>query len=711
MNKNIKSIMEPASVAVVGATNRAGSVGLAVFRNILDAGYQGVLYPVNPKARSIQGVKAYPTLEAVPDELDMAVIIVPAPMVPGVLHEAADKGVKGCIIITAGFKEVGGHGVELENQVKAVAAERGVEVVGPNCLGIINTQAEVSLNASFARIYPKRGNIAFLSQSGALCTAALDVAAGRNIGFSKFISFGNKADVSEVDFLRYLGEDPETQVILLYLEDISDGRAFIEAAREITWTHKKPILAIKSGSSPEGARAAASHTGSMAGSDTAYDAIFLQSGVQRVESINQLFDYAIAFANQPAPAGNRVAIVTNAGGPGIMATDALVRHGLTLAKFLPETEEKLKECLPSTANIHNPVDVIGDATHQRYEAALRHAVTDPGVDGAIVILTPQAMTDILETAQIVPHVAADCKKPILSCFMGLVDVSVGVRHLEQHGIPNYTFPQGAVRAMASMVKFGNLQSLERRAVRRVAADRNAAARIIQQKLAEEDPTLLPQVEADEILRCYGFPVLRGKLARNKEGLERALAGVGTPAVMKIISSDILHKSDAGGVKLNIADLDQAGQAWDEIMDGARRYKPDADIDGILVERMAPKGVEVILGASRDPKFGPIVMFGLGGMFVETLKDVTFRLAPMWEVSAEIMIHSIKSYNFLKGVRGNPPADIDAIKDCILRLSQLVSDHPEIVELDINPLLVFPEGEGCVVADSRIALSSGKENEA
>ena len=707
MPKNIQTIMSPTSVAVVGATNRRGSVGLAVFRNILDAGYQGILYPVNPKAPSIQGVKAYPTLGDIPDPVDMAVLIVPAPMVPGVMEEAAAKGIKGVIIITAGFKEVGGEGVELEKKVIEVGKKHDLKVVGPNCLGVINTDPAVSLNASFARVYPQHGNIAFVSQSGALCTAALDEAAGRNIGFSKFISFGNKADVSEVDFLRYLKDDPDTKVILLYLEDIINGREFIEVCREITWDAKKPIIAIKSGSSPEGARAAASHTGSMAGSDSAYDAIFMQSGVQRVESINELFDYAIAFSNQPAPKGNRVAIVTNAGGPGIMATDALVRYGLKLAELSPETKKKLAECLPPTANINNPVDVIGDATYERYEASIRHVLEDDGVDGAIVILTPQAMTDILETAQILPQVAKGAKKPLLSCFMGLVDVSAGVRHLEQHGIPNYTFPQAAVRAMASMVKFGNSQGQPRRAIRRMAADRHTTREIIESKLKDKDYVLLPQYEANEILRCYGFPVLRSKMVTAKEDLASVLDELGTPVVMKISSPDILHKSDAGGVKLGVGTAKEAQKAFDAIMANAKAYKAEAVIDGILVEKMASSGIEVILGSTRDPKFGPIVMFGLGGMFVETLKDVTFRLAPMWEISAEIMIHSIKAYNVLKGVRGNPPSDIDAIKDCILRLSQLVSDHPEIEELDINPLLVYPEGDGCVVADSRIALSKAR----
>ncbi|MHC4259445.1 MAG: acetate--CoA ligase alpha subunit, partial [Planctomycetota bacterium] len=454
--KNVESIMNPASIAVVGATNRAGSVGLAVFRNLLSARFHGVLYPVNPKAKSVQSVKAYPRLSDIPDEVDLAVIIVPAEIVSTILEEAGRKQVKGAIVITGGFKEIGGHGAELESRLKEVADEYGIRVVGPNCLGIINNNEKVRMNASFATKMPKAGNIAFISQSGALCTAVLDYAEGRDVGFSKFISFGNKADVNEIDLLYYLKDDPDTDVIVMYLEDITHGRAFLETAREITWQAHKPILAIKSGRSAEGARAAASHTGSLAGSDSAYDAIFHQSGILRVEGVNELFDYALAFAKQPMPKGNRVAIVTNAGGPGIMATDAAVRHNLEIATLSDQTKQKLKKELPATASVQNPVDVIGDATHERYEAAIRHILTDENVDCAIVILTPQAMTDVLETAEIVTNVVEDVDKPVLCSFMGIVDVSEGIQHLEMHGIPNYAFPEAAVRSMSVMSFYGGL---------------------------------------------------------------------------------------------------------------------------------------------------------------------------------------------------------------------------------------------------------------
>jgi acetyltransferase len=703
--KNVESIMNPASIAVVGATNRAGSVGLAVFRNLLSARFHGVLYPVNPKAKSVQSVKAYPRLSDIPDEVDLAVIIVPAEIVSTILEEAGQKQVKGAIVITGGFKEIGGHGAELESRLKEVADEYGIRVVGPNCLGIINNNEKVRMNASFATKMPKAGNIAFISQSGALCTAVLDYAEGRDVGFSKFISFGNKADVNEIDLLYYLKDDPDTDVIVMYLEDITHGRAFLETAREITWQAHKPILAIKSGRSAEGARAAASHTGSLAGSDSAYDAIFHQSGILRVEGVNELFDYALAFAKQPMPKGNRVAIVTNAGGPGIMATDAAVRHNLEIATLSDQTKQKLKKELPATASVQNPVDVIGDATHERYEAAIRHILTDENVDCAIVILTPQAMTDVLETAEIVTNVVEDVDKPVLCSFMGIVDVSEGIQHLEMHGIPNYAFPEAAVRSMSVMSFYGGLLSLERREVRKMAAEQDTAAALIRSKLAGKDSYYMSEKEANEILQCYGFPVLKSILLKDSSEVDEAAEEIIFPAAMKICSPDIVHKFDAGGVRLKIKTKDEARRAFEEIIENAKRFKPSAKIDGVIIERMAKRGVEVILGAVRDPDFGAMCMFGLGGTLVGAIKDVTFRLAPMWEISAEIMIRTIKGYTILKGVRGAWSCDIDAIKDCILRLSQMVTGHPEIAELDINPLIVYPQGQGCVVADSRILLKN------
>ncbi|NOY59348.1 MAG: acetate--CoA ligase [Calditrichaeota bacterium] len=703
MSNHIDAIMNPKSIAVVGASNRPGSVGLAVTSNLIKGGYQGILYPVNPKSQSIQSIKSYPSLSDVPDEVDLAVIIVPAKVVSNVLEEAGKKDVKGAVVITAGFKEVGGEGVELENELRETAHKYGISVIGPNCLGVINNDAGTKMNASFATKMPLPGNIAFISQSGALCTSVLDYADGRHIGFSKFISFGNKADVNEIDLLNYLKDDPQTDVILLYLEDISDGHKFLEVARDIAWNARKPMIALKSGRSVAGARAAASHTGSLAGSDSAYDAIFRQSGIQRVDRIDELLDYGVAFAQQPLPKSNRIAIITNAGGPGIMATDAAIRTGLEIAELSETTKEKLKRDLPPTASINNPVDVIGDATHERYEASIRHILLDENVDGAIVILTPQAMTDIVETAQVVPRAAELIKKPVLCSFMGIVDVSEGINVLEKNGFPNYAFPEQAVRAMASLVRYSEHMKYGDRENVHYDVDEDAVREIIQSKLKDKDSCYLTQQEANVILKHYGFPVLSSELITDVKKIPDAGKEIGYPVVMKIMSPDIVHKFDAGGVILKIHSDEEARHAYEKILENARAYKADAKIEGVLMEKMAGKGIEVILGAFKDPKFGPMVMFGLGGTFVEVMKDVSFRLAPMWKLSAERMIKTTKSYKLLQGVRGNPPSDIATIQDCILRLSQLVVEHPEIAELDMNPLIVYPEGQGCAVADSRILL--------
>ncbi len=701
--KNLQSILSPRSVAVVGATNRPNSIGLAVFQNLLRGCYKGVLYPVNPSSRSVAGVRAYPSLSDIPDEVDMAVLIVPPQFISKIIDEAAEKGVMGLTVITAGFKEIGGKGLELEEQIKQQVNSLNLRMVGPNCLGVINTAPDISMNASFAQRMPKQGNLAFISQSGALCTAVLDYAESRNIGFSKFVSFGNKADVNEIDLLRYLGQDPLTEVIAMYLEDITDGRAFIETARDIIFTSNKPMLAVKSGRSPEGAKAAASHTGSLAGSDIAYDALFRQSGIIRVDTMNELFDSAFAFANQPVPKGRNIAIVTNAGGPGIMATDAAIRNGLNLARFKDETTAKIWKHVPPTANVSNPIDTIGYAPHDHFGAVIKAVLDDENVDGAVVMLTPAAITDIMETAQIIPKAIAETNKPVLCSFMGVVDVSEGANYLQKHKIPVYAFPENPMRAMSHLAEYAELRKVTNREVLHFDADKENAADIIAKKLDGQKSYMMTENEARELLSCYGFPLLRSKLLKSKDEIEEASKEVPFPVAMKISSPDIIHKFDAGGVILSIDSIEAAEKAYDKIMANVKAYKNDANIDGILMERMAGKGVEVILGASRDPRFGPVCMFGLGGTFVEALKDVTFRVAPMWEVSADTMIQSIKGYKVLQGIRNMPPSDISSIKECILRLSQMVAEHPEIDELDINPLIVFPKGKGCVAADARILL--------
>jgi acetyl coenzyme A synthetase (ADP forming)-like protein len=703
---HLSHIFSPKSVAVIGASSREDSVGRAIFSNILFSGYTGIVYPVNPKARGILGVRAYHSVWDIPGEVDLAIIIVPSTAAPQVIEECGEKGVKGAVVITAGFKEVGEKGAELEKQVKEKAKKYGIDLVGPNCLGVINTDPAVKLNATFARSMPMTGNIAFISQSGALGVAALEYAHGERIGLSKFVSVGNKADITENHLLEALRDDPLTDVILLYVEDLADPAVFINLARDITSEigKSKPILAIKSGRTTEGARAASSHTGALAASDEAFDTFFFQCGVLRVESLEDIFDFAKALANQPLPKGDRIAIVTNAGGPGIMATDAGIRHGLTLAPFKEETLARLKEGLPTTANIKNPVDVIGDADHLRYELALDAVLADENVDGALVISTPQMMTDIKDIAHTVTSMVPRYKKPMLTCFMATADISETLAILDEARIPHYLFPEAAARAMANMVRYSQWLNRPRTEVKTFSDVNPAAVRTILQKAKGEKRTFLPEPEAQGVLKAYGFPVLKFKLSKNREECLEAAKEVGYPVVLKIVSPDVVHKVDVGGVKVGIEDEEKLLKAYDQIMTSVKQHKPDADIRGILVQEFAPGGKETIIGMNRDPLFGPMIMFGWGGVYVEALRDVTFRLAPMRESSAPRMIQEIRAYKILQGFRGEPPSDIDAIAECLQRLSQLVIDFKEIKELDINPLMVFPKGKGARVIDARIAIS-------
>lgn len=702
--RDLVPIFEPRSIAVIGASRQVGSVGYAVLDGLLNAGYSGVIYPVNPKARAIRGVRAYPNVKEVPDEIDLAVIIVPAPVVAQVLEECGQKGVKGAVVISAGFKETGPEGAALEAQVKAIAARYNIALVGPNCLGVINTAAEVRLNASFAKAMPDAGHIAFISQSGALCTAVLDFAKGEQIGFSKVVSMGNKADVNENDFLRYLWHDPQTRVILLYLEDLAQGREFIELAREITGEgpDRKPILALKSGRTPAGAKAVSSHTGSLAGSDDVYEAVFMQGGVMRVETVEDLFDYATAFASQPPPQGKRVAIITNAGGPGIMATDASIRYGLEMASFTAETTQKLRAALPPHASIGNPIDVIGDARHDRYQAALEIALADANVDGVIVLLTPQAMTEIEETARVIVESAKSSEKPILGCFMGVVDVSAGVHILKANGVPCYTFPEDAVRALAAMSRYMNWVTRPRTEVKTFPVEKERATQLLA-TATRGAHGFISEEAAFQVLEAYGLPLLPWGVARTAEEAAAAARRIGFPVVLKILSPDIVHKFDVGGVRLNLRDENEVRQAFTSMMAEIPQRQPGANIEGVLMQKMVRSNREVLLGMKQDPQFGPVLVFGLGGIYVEVLRDVTFRVAPLREFSAERMVRSIRAYGLLEGVRGEPPADVEAITECIKRLSQLAMEQPTIEELDINPLMVLAKGQGAFVADVRIAV--------
>ena len=716
----LDAIFSPQSLAVVGASKTPGKVGHDIFVNILKGGYRGTLYPVNPSARSISSVRAYPTIADIPDSIDLAMIILPPGSALSATQEAIEKGIKGIVIVSAGFREVGPEGLAVENKIVDLCREADVRLVGPNCLGVINPLPNVRLNASFSARMPKAGNISFISQSGALCTAVLDFAADRDFGFSKFISIGNKADVDELDLLRYFHQDADTEVIMVYLEELRRGPEFIEAVKEITSGDFRPtpILVIKSGRTGAGARAAASHTGALAGTEGVYNAIFQQSGIIRVDSIDELFDFATAFAykNESAlgklrrkvPDGNRVAIVTNAGGPGIVATDMTESSGLTLAKFQEETIETLASHLPKTANLQNPVDVIGDAPMDRYENALAAVIRDEGVDGALVILTPQSMTDVLGTAEAIVRIARRSYKPILCCFMGIIDVSSGVKYLQEQGVPVFKFPENAAKAFGALYQYSRWLNRQRLAQFDLRHDRPGAAQIIEDCLSA-GKTHIGELEGLGLLKCYGFNVLPNKLATSPEEAAGLAEEMGFPVVLKIVSPQILHKSDAGGVVLGLDNPEDVKKAYGNIIRRAEAFDPSAEIIGVLVQKMASPGSEVILGLNRYPVFGPLLMVGMGGIFVEVFQDVVFRLAPIGRNEARRMIRQIKGYRLFQGLRGRPPVDVETIEKSLVSLSDMATNHPEIMELDINPLLVHARGEGATAADCRIILK-GPEGE-
>jgi len=696
----LEMFFAPRSVAVIGAGREPGKLGHDVLNNLLQYGYKGQVYPVNPKADEILGLKSYPTVLDVPGPVDLAVIVVPARFVPDVMQQCGEKGVKGAVIISAGFKESGLEGVKLEREVVAIAKQYGVRIVGPNCLGIIDTVQP--MDVSFAVGIPPRGNIAFMSQSGALCTAILDWALANNIGFSYFVSLGNKADVDEVDLMEAWDSNPNAKVMIAYVEGLRDGRRFMDVARRVT--RRTPVIAVKSGNTEAGSRAVSSHTGSLAGSNRAYDAAFRQTGVLRAGSIQELFDWAIAFAYQPALRGNRIAIVTNAGGPAIMATDALESSGLKLAPLSKETIEHLQAQLPPAANTYNPIDVLGDARADRYAVGIEAALKDPNVDGLIVILTPQVMTQIEETAHEVARLARLYDKPVVGCYMGEAKVSAGIEILTREQVPNYPFPERAASALRAMYDYRLWLERPAPEVKQFQVDRERVRSVFAQ-VRDDGRNTLGDAEARNIAEAYGLRVPKSKLATTPEEAVRFAEEIGYPVVMKIASPDILHKSDIGGIKVGVTGAGDVRDAFDLLIYRAQRFMPDAQIWGVQIQEMVVGAKEIIIGMNRDPQFGPMIMFGLGGIYVEVLKDVTFRIAPITAQEAREMVGEIRAHHLLEGVRGERAADIDAIVDCILRISQLVTDFPEIVELDINPLLVREAGAGAIAVDMRLVLSS------
>lgn len=696
---SLEKFFEPKSVAVVGASNKPGKVGYELLSNIIKGGFEGGIYPVNPKSDEVLGLKSYPDLSSIGAEVDLVIIIIPAKFVASVMKECVKLGIKSVVIITAGFKEVGAEGAALEKEILKIATQGGVRVIGPNCLGVMDTSSK--LNASFGGDLPVQGGIGYLSQSGALLAAILDLANANGIGFSKLISIGNKADVGELDLIKSLGEDDETKVIAGYLESITEGDAFVRQAEKIS--NSKPILLMKSGGTGAGAAAASSHTGSLAGSETAYECVFERAGIVRCESIKTQFDYAQAFAYQPLPKGTSVAVITNAGGPGIMAADAIEHEGLTFAKLMPETEAKLAEKLPAAANVHNPIDVLGDALAAPYEHALVTAMADPNVDIILVLLTPQAMTDAKGTAEAMVRVSKDNpEKPIYACFLGAEKVAEGIEVLRQGKIPQYDSPESAVATIKVVTEYVRWKARPKRIVKVFPVNRHKVDKIIGRHL-RLNLREIGEMESKEILEAYGFITPKGDIATTADQAVSIADQLGYPVVLKIWSPDIIHKSDVGGVKIGIESAKEVRDAFDLMMYRIPKKMPKADILGVLVQEMCGKGKEVIFGVNRDPHFGPLMMFGMGGTMVEVLKDVSFHLAPLTNDEAKQMLEATKTYKMLKGVRGEEGVDLDAIAEGLQRLSQLVTEFPMIQEMDINPYVIGPKGTTPIAVDARISV--------
>ncbi|ACV12445.1 CoA-binding domain protein [Halorhabdus utahensis DSM 12940] len=680
----LDTLFAPERVAVVGATESEGSVGRAVMENLLD-GYEGDVVAVNPSSETVFGLDCHDSIADV-GGVDLAIVVVPPQIVNGVLEEAGEAGVRDVAVITAGFGEAGSEGAARERDMKAIAEDHDLNLVGPNCLGVLSTRR--NMNATFSPKSAIEGNISFMSQSGAFITAVLDWASDHNVGFNDVVSLGNKAVLDEGDFIDYWGEDPETDVILGYLEDIENGRDFIDTAREVT--KDTPIVAVKSGRTEAGASAAASHTGAIAGSERAYEAGLEQAGVLRATSVQELFDYATILEDQPMPENDQIAIVTNAGGPGVMSTDAIGDSGLEMATLTDETLEALEADMPDGANIYNPVDVLGDAPSERYEQALDVVLQDPNVGSVVVVACPTAVLSFEKLAETVTDKFEEYGVPMAASLMGGDSAQQANEILGEAGIPSYFDPARGVNGLDALREYAEIREHEYAEPRDFDVDRERAREILE-RTKERDTNKLG-VEAMELLEAYGIPTPQGAIVSDKNAAVEAAKDIPGNVVMKIVSPDILHKSDIGGVEVSVPD-DEVASTYDDLIARARNYQPDATILGVQVQEMADldAGTETIVGINRDPQFGPLVMFGLGGIFVEVLEDATFRVAPVSEPEAEEMIDEIDSAPLLRGARGREPVDEAGVVETIQRISKLVTDFPAILELDINPLVATPDG--------------------
>jgi acetyltransferase len=704
LDRSLRTFFYPKNVAVIGATDRPGSVGRDVMKNLSESPFGGRVFPVNPKHSEVLGVPAYPSLSAIPAAVDLAIIVTPALSVPELIRQCGDAKIPSAVILSAGFKEVGSAGLALERQVLDEARRSGVRVIGPNCLGVMCPLS--GLNATFAARMGKPGNVAFISQSGALCTAVLDWSLREEVGFSYFVSIGSMVDVGWGDLIDFLGNDPQTKSIVIYMESVGNARSFLSAARAVA--RDKPIVVIKAGRTSAAAKAAASHTGALTGSDEVLEAAFRRCGVLRVDSISELFDMAEVLSKQPAPKGPNLTILTNAGGPGVLATDTLIRGGGALTELTPGTLDELNAFLPAVWSHANPIDIIGDASPERYANAVEIASRDPGSDGLLVILTPQAMTDPTKTAELLTQYAKSSEKPILASWMGGSDSEGGARILNQAGIPNFEYPDTAVLAFNSMWRYSyNLRGIyETPSIcddhpGSLAIDRAAAEEILR-RAREERRTLLTEFESKKLLEAYGIPTVLTELAPNEDAAVQAAKTIGYPVVLKLNSTTITHKTDVGGIVLNLADEQAVRRAWCSIRESVSKKVGPSHFEGVSVQAMIrTDGYEIILGSSLDAQFGPVLLFGTGGQLVEVFKDRALALPPLNTTLARRMMEQTKIFKALQGVRGRAPVDLEELEKVLVRFSQLVIEQPWIKEIDINPLMA--SSDRLIALDGRVVL--------
>jgi acetate---CoA ligase (ADP-forming) len=697
--RSLDCIFKPRSIAVIGASRHKGSIGREMMHNLIEYEFNGKVFPVNPKADVIHSMKVYDTVLQIYDDIDLAIVVVPKQHVPQALEDCGRRGIGGVVVISAGFKEVGDDGLRREEELIAICEKYNMRMVGPNCMGVVNTDPAVCMNATFAPTPPLKGNLGFLSQSGAMGVAILEHTRELNLGCSMFCSMGNKADVNTIDLLEYWEDDPDTDVILMYLESFGEPRKFTQLARRVV--RKKPVICVKSGRTLAGARAAISHTGALAGLDLAVEALFEQTGIIRVGTVETLFDVAMAFSTQPLPKGDRVAVLTDAGGPAIMATDAIISSGMRMAELSKETEEALMEILPEEAAFGNPVDMLGHCTADHYHTAMPLLLDDPGVDAVIALYVPPVIHDPIVVARAIFDGARGATKPVLTCFMAREDVLHGIKDLGT-GVPIYEFPEAAVQALAQMLKYQRFLDKPEGTIPELDVDRDTAAGIIDDAIAEERD-YLTTMEGFELLKAYGIPVARWKLCMGAEDSAAFAEECGFPVVVKLMSPTISHKSDYGGVVVDLRSADDVKAAVERILEKVGEADEEILVDGFLVQQMITGGKETILGVSTDPVFGPMVMFGAGGIYVEVLKDVAFRLAPITETDAEDMMRSIRAWPLLKGVRGEDPVHLDRVQDALLRVSQLINDFKRIVEFDVNPFIAHADEDKCLAVDVRFRL--------